>query len=837
MKSGIKNLISDLKNKILQNKAELLQWAFFLAICIVHSFIFSHYMNFNPTNGTFQNYNPVRRLLDGQIPYKDFNDYLGLGHLYSGAIVTWLFGGNYASSLRAFGFLSTLCLGLIFISFGKAVFDKKRLVLPVTNFFLVLAIIQPAIFTNFISISQDILESITYATTVGNSARFIRGLILPISVLLVLAVVSAIKKYSDNKLLTNNIYIVNISAISGFSFIWSNDYGISCWLCLAIMTFWIFFCKSRKIFKAMVAMLAEIFLSFIFAFLFLEIFTLGHAISWIKDTFGTGNFQAWYYNSPKSYYLYNVDFSFIMLLQAAICIAYLIQIFIHSNDEKKVIRYAVPAYMNMTCFCAVNEYRILSGGDAAEVALVVIFITVVAEIINKIKLESFFKYVTITSLIVSTAYCGSTLKNELLFYYDQKKNINNYMSFDELGGVMTYLGEDLIAARDFLNGRTVWATYASGLETVTNTFQPSGTDYIIHVLGDKAREEYLKKYINKPADFTATIRDDYIVYEYWVRNANWFFYRQLYSDSHPVYYNTYELFWQKNEKGENHIVSDEIELSIEKIDDSTQKIIIRTDENISGYADVFIDYKVSKKEGCDPFLIQKYCFVQNSGTVFAQYPGWENFYLRAESAEFIPISVINGYGEVTISSVPQQDTCLELFGASCDRIFTAPYDYLEFSPQPGPDENTTILKISKTTKNQVIIQSSCGVTIDDKQYYYLDMSEDDNAYYITTAIDPELRENIISQYRFVVPTVKKSDSIYQASSLSDENWERGCNRIANILLFTYNDGLLQKIQNSKRMVCDKEYEIASYDYDELWIRVYLTEYPEKCKYPAYIKFE
>lgn len=77
-----------------------------ISLCIVHSVGAGHYANFYPINGTFQNYNPVRRLLDGQIPYRDFQDYLGLGHLYLGAVLTALFGGNYRSSLMAFSFLT-----------------------------------------------------------------------------------------------------------------------------------------------------------------------------------------------------------------------------------------------------------------------------------------------------------------------------------------------------------------------------------------------------------------------------------------------------------------------------------------------------------------------------------------------------------------------------------------------------------------------------------------------------------------------------------------------------------------------------------------------------------
>ena len=36
-----------------------------------------------PINGDFQNHNGFRRLLDGQIPFKDFYFYLGLGLLYT----------------------------------------------------------------------------------------------------------------------------------------------------------------------------------------------------------------------------------------------------------------------------------------------------------------------------------------------------------------------------------------------------------------------------------------------------------------------------------------------------------------------------------------------------------------------------------------------------------------------------------------------------------------------------------------------------------------------------------------------------------------------------------
>lgn len=63
-----------------------------IAICVLHALPAGYYADFYPINGTFQNFNPVRRLLNGQIPYSDFTDYLGIGHLYLGSFATIIFG-------------------------------------------------------------------------------------------------------------------------------------------------------------------------------------------------------------------------------------------------------------------------------------------------------------------------------------------------------------------------------------------------------------------------------------------------------------------------------------------------------------------------------------------------------------------------------------------------------------------------------------------------------------------------------------------------------------------------------------------------------------------------
>lgn len=61
----------------------IMECVMIILICYLHVLSTSHYLEFSLINGTFQNYNPIRRYLARQIPYRDFQDYLGLGHLYS----------------------------------------------------------------------------------------------------------------------------------------------------------------------------------------------------------------------------------------------------------------------------------------------------------------------------------------------------------------------------------------------------------------------------------------------------------------------------------------------------------------------------------------------------------------------------------------------------------------------------------------------------------------------------------------------------------------------------------------------------------------------------------
>lgn len=644
-----------------------------MIICYLHALSSGHYANFYPVNGTFQNYNPVRRLLDGQIPYRDFNDYLGNGHLYIGSIATALFGGTYQSSLIAFSFLSFVGLVATSLVIGRAIFGNWKKSLSISILFSIIILVKPFFFSNSEVAFQEILDAMNYALGTGNSARFVRGLILPLTVAIMLLLHKVYIKKKDNlkekiKMLLP-AFITGV--VAGFAFIWSNDYGISTWLCLIIMVIYISFIRNKKklvICDGLLAVLG----SGLSIFICVYIITFGNFANWVRFTFGTGGYQSWYYNSTKSYYLYDVDFSFVMLIQALITVLYLIRLFKKHGTEEAVIRYGIPAFVNMTCFCAVNEYKLLSGGGAREVALSVLFITFIYEglkaIIDFIDNRGLEKKFILIVLIVCLAWIISTAKDEFIFTFATEKD-GEYI--ESMGGNMTSLYSDMQAAHDFLNGNEFFSTYASGQEVYEGTYQPTGTDYIIHVLGDEQREQYLEQFLIGDFKYTVTIRKDFTEWEYWVERANWFFYRELYDNWHPVFSNTYETYWERNEAEKQNTLSNEYAVQVEYIDDTTIKLIIDTDESINGIADVYIDYQIEKRAGSRLKKIQFSSMLQVQNIeVRASDAYYESNYLRPISKEYVPMTIENGHGELILTSFPDRTTTLKLNEATCADIYT-----------------------------------------------------------------------------------------------------------------------------------------------------------------------
>lgn len=334
----------------------------------------------------------------------------------------------------------------------------------------------------------------------------------------------------------------------------------------------------------------------------------------------------------------------------------------------------------MTSFCAVNEYQMLSGGGSREVALAVLFLTILYETLHFIGSilanQKFFSASIILSLIVSGAYTISEVKSESIFYLVEQKT-GQYVP--EMGGNMTLLYDDLNYTSAFLNGEDFFATYASAQEVVENTFQPSGIDYIIHVLGDEQRQEYMRHFTIDDFKYTATIRKDFTDWEYWAERANWFFYRELYQNWHPVYANTYEMYWERNEVEDENTILENFDVQTICVNEDTVKLVVQTDKTVNGIADVYIDYSVDTKENSRlaKLMFQKVLKIENTGVLDASDIYYESNYLRDKSEEYIPMPINNGYGELTLTALPSRSVSLNLKQASCERVYIVKSDFVQ----------------------------------------------------------------------------------------------------------------------------------------------------------------
>ena len=478
-------------------------------------------------------------------------------------------------------------------------------------------------------------------------------------------------------------------------------------------------------------------------FIIVNIFTFGNFINWFKSTFGTGGYQTWYYIGAKSYYLTDVDFSYIMMIQAFLTVFYLYKVWKSNAEYSAIIRYAFLAYMNMTSFCAVNEYKLLSGGSSREVALVILFITIMSEIISYLGKTSLREkaaaVLSTSSMVVCLAWIVSALQSEVNFnVFTEKEGV--YV--EEMGGNMTKLGEDILATAEFLGDAKTFATYSSGQELVSGNFQPSGTDYLIHVLGDAQREKYLESFENDDFDYAVTINETYSGWEYWLQRANWFFYQSLFANWHPVYANSYEVYWERNSKNDDLIYTGDIDVSVESTDTRALKVVVKTDESISGIANVYLDYKAEKDDGLTKYLIfTSMVNEKNTGECFCDEEGYESTNIRSSGKEYIPVTVVDGYGEVTLTAQPEKSMFLTINEVSCEEIYEVQFKYLHIDEYEEGDEQY-VLHIAESNRANKIAQNISKIQLDGKTAEILAI--EDGYIYISKdeiSLDDDLLQN------------------------------------------------------------------------------------------------
>lgn len=655
----------------------------------------SFVIDYNITNGDFQNYNPVRHLLAGQAPYADFTVYLGAGELYGMAAILLLVGNTFARSMFAAEFLTWFCFELLVLAVCRAVFRTGRAARAMTaalSAYCLLAV------QGMNLPGMDWLRNLLgYASSSGNSARMIRSGALPIAVLLcgvALCLWRAFPPKADAKGLRKYLPLgptLAVPFIAGAMVPWSNDMGASMYLAVSL-AYGLFLLRQygTKIRTVALRVGQYIVVSVLGLGISVTLISWGHPLSWLRQARGVSAYQAWYYGSgqgEKLYYLSELNLNWSFWVMLALAVVFAVMIF-RARSQENAVRAAGlfalclgMAFWNIL-YCLLSSAQ--NGPDGGAKALLAILVPVFAaaglawlaghkERVFALLRRGLPPVAALFGCVVLALGTWQQIDARI------QGREEGYTRVDSLGGWLGDNAAKLATEQSILAGRTVWSTYASALEAMEGQLQPSGTDYIIHVLGDSQRVAYLQQFQAGGFDLVQTPSYKVTSYERWSRNANWWFYRELYRYWVPVG-NTFvcggmHIFWQRN--GVDNDMGVATTVDIDQTAENVVTITITADDpTFCGVADLTLHY--SHTVDADSLLrggVGSYLHVSpDTEKRLCEESGRDSlnceFFIPTDKDTYsIPVTMENGVGTVTLTSLPGDAAHLTVSSAEVTGTF------------------------------------------------------------------------------------------------------------------------------------------------------------------------
>ena len=663
-------------------------------------------MHFWPINGAFQNYNVVRRLIDGQIPFKDYVVYLGPMHLYLGAAFTLITGNCFASSVFSYNLLAEFSLVVLAIVLGKALnFSYSK------TCGLILLLFCSALFlTNKdVSFLFDFSKLAPYILYTENSARLLRALPLFLGCLAIYLI--------ERKVFNEKLKNFSWGCVAGFAFPCSNDFGVSTFLALSVTFLLIKVFKKTSIKDIIVQCVLYSIGAMLTLFVSVVLYSQGHIISWFVTTFGQGSDQGWYFigETEKITNIFHINAAPPVFLQIVFTLYtfYKLYVNVKNNIVNNKIKYLILFLLNFTACIVVQEINFFSD-RVSFIPEVIFCVTLVFYFFDSIynKIYDLFKnkisnnaFNSASNLLLATIVLGCIVFNIAGCFSGTEEP-----KIEELGGRLSRFGDDVSDAKKFIKDEKIFSTYASALEVATDQFQPSGYDYIIHVLGDKSREKYMNAFRKRDFKYVTTQNiNPTIGWEYWVQNANWYFYRELYRYYKPVYSTEYMTFYKYTNSDNSKLLPDNTKIELQELSKNCYKIIIKTDPSISAIADFDIDFVINKKFFAKFFIYRT--MLKITYPLYFDYNLMERLYIP-DKTHTIGIPIINGYGELIVNSEPLHNVKLNINDVKLGKYYKTPMQYINIAKVV--DKNA--IAIDNFEFNKLILMNKNKIRINNKVY-------------------------------------------------------------------------------------------------------------------------
>ena len=624
-------------------------------------------------NGDFQSYNVFRRMLDGQIPYVDFSNYIGMAPVFVNLPFIAL-ENTFANSLFVTNFTSNavFCLS-VFIIFklvtghtGISCF-VSAIIPKLVETQILLRILGTEWGTRFTDLFRGMY-------TPSNSMRGVRSFLPFLLVILIYLFKLGFekikhKKLEYTKLLNTMRCMAATGLLQGMLLVWSNDFGIACLAAFFVMYLFmqIFACKDKI--TVFIRNIAVWLISAGWgAFVSATVITHGRPFAWFDSLKQTAEYQFFYYNGsfePIVKYIFTNGrlwlFTGLFIVLLLVYLFKLVKNNINDSDLAAVFIILGIAAGTYAYICSGSGYNFKEALEVYSVLFTLAFVVKILLVTLK-KAAFVTDAATVLGMAALTAYFTLVAADSA--------RLQPYGTYvEELGGTTT-LTSALVDAREFVGDETVFSLYATGLEAVTDTYQPTGYDYIIHNLGDNARADYVQNFINGNYKYVQTPSLDVAK---WLANQNWYFYRHFIGNYEKVFTTEYSYIWRKLEIPRT--VTADVDVEMQHISDRQVKLVLISENKQPFIADVLVDYKIDFTSPVAALM----CLNRNCLTAYTNicFDGGALFDIAypSQSAEYIPVRMVDGKGELLLTAQYGEGLSLEV--NSVEYVGALPPFYLD----------------------------------------------------------------------------------------------------------------------------------------------------------------
>lgn len=654
-------------------------WAAFavLLVCLAvgAGFEGSFTNDYSAINGDWQAYNPVRRLLAGQTPYADYGVYLGAGELYTVGAVLLAIGDTFGNSMFATSFLTFLFFELFVLACAVAVFGSWGRARTATALMVCLSLYVMGFAPTDTFLKLGIAPS--------NSDRMIRLGGMVVGVLVIQAVLTARRGVGRTRDDARPLSLV-APIVAGALVPWSNDVGIAfyCALSLHYAVVYIAF-YARGPLDVVAAAARYVLVSLAAFFVGITVASLGHPLSWLSYTMQLGSSQGWFFDirPTKLVSVLGIRIIPVVVLLALLLAALAARAVREGGPRELAGSLGLTGSLVALTVLAWHFVYVVGNRDTDGIpeGLYLASFVLGAFLLARVALDAVraprpapalaASLASVALMAVATGAYGTDCLETL-----QAGRPAGYAYDEALDAWLTEAGGGMVAQEAAVVGDgTVWSTYAGALEAETGQFQPSGTDYIIHVLGDGLREHYLETFEEASPDFVSTPAPTYSSWTGWVRNADWWFYRVLYRDWEPSVPASQvggaHTLWQRSGEG---ALDAQVDVTVEQVGADTVRLnVTAADPTLDAVADVrvFLDAGGSFALG------------GLSPVVFADSPTEDavqaelgldlsqSWYLPAGTEQYVPVTIHDGTGTLVLTCRAAASPTLSLTDVSVEGVY------------------------------------------------------------------------------------------------------------------------------------------------------------------------